>query len=125
VTLEQALGCARIAIAGPPRAGKTTFAKAVADGRKVIHTDDFIENTTYAVIGETLVSAAAGLDRFVMEGVRVPQALRAGLVVDVVIWSATPKLLLSHGQAIMAKGTRTVFDEWLAMDGGRTPVLTV
>ncbi len=125
MTLEEALGCNRIAIAGPPRAGKTTWLTPRAEaGRKVIHTDDFIESTAYAVIGETLVSAAFGLDRFVMEGVRVPQALRAGLVVDVVIWS-NEKTLLSHGQAIMAKGTRTVFDEWLAMDGGRTPVVTV
>lgn len=102
---------ARIAIAGGPRTGKTTLSQRVTD-RPVFHGDDHIA-LGWSQASEHLaaqVNAAAG--PLVVEGVQVPRALRKGMRVDVVIWLERPYVAQTPEQAIMAKGCRTVFDEW-------------
>lgn len=123
MTVEEALGLPRVAICGPSKTGKTTLANTVTDGRDVVHTDDFIgvlpEVGGGAMIAETLADKTA----FVLEGVKAANALRAGLVVDAVIWLSEPKAEWQPGHHVQAKGCQTVFDQWLAADGGKTPVV--
>lgn len=103
----------RIAIAGGPRTGKTTLSQRVTD-RPVFHGDDHI------ALGWSESSLAMARDvesrpgPLVVEGVQVPRALRKGMTVDVVIWLERPYTPQTPDQAIMAKGCRTVFDEWRA-----------
>lgn len=123
MTVDEALALPRVAICGPARTGKTTLANTVVDGRDIVHTDDFIgllpESGTGALIAETLAETPT----FVLEGVRAANALRAGLKVDAVIWLSEPKAEWRQGHYVQAKGVRTVFDEWLMADGGKTPVV--
>lgn len=125
MTVDEALALPRVAICGPSRTGKTTLANTVKDGRDVVHTDDFIgvlpEAGGGAIIAESLADKAA----FVLEGVKAANALRAGLVVDVAIWAGTVHVPHTDGQARQAKGVQTVWDEWVAQDGGQTPILEV
>jgi dephospho-CoA kinase len=114
MTLPEALRrYQRIAICGGPRTGKSTLAKQVTD-RQVIHTDD------YMGIGWSEASAAVAAfvnnhpGMLVVEGVAVPRALRKGMRVDAVIWLPNAHAPLTVGQSAMAKGCRSVFDEWMA-----------
>ena len=124
MTVDEALSLPRVAICGPSRTGKTTLAAKVTDGRDVVHTDDFIgllpDRGGGALIAESLENTTS----FVLEGVKAANALRAGLAVDAVIWLDTPHVPHTDGQARQAKAVRTVFEQWLAADGGRTPVVS-
>ena len=103
----------RIAIAGGPRTGKTTLSTRVTD-RPVVHGDDFIA-LGWSQASEALAAQVnASVGPLVVEGVQVPRALRKGMAVDVVIWLERPYVTQTPEQAIMAKGCRTVFDEWRA-----------
>jgi hypothetical protein len=124
LTLEEALALPRVAIVGPPRAGKTTLADKHAGQREVVHTDDFMQ-LDYEVLGVALSGYCAGKPAFVLEGVRAAHALRAGLDVDAAIWLETPFVELTPRQLDMAKGTRTVWNQWIQLDGGMTPILEV
>lgn len=121
MTVDEALKLPRVAICGGSKAGKTTLASTV-QGRDVVHTDDFIGILPKQGGGALIASALANTTAFVLEGVKAANALRAGLVVDAVIWLERPKIERTLGQEQQAKGVRTVFDEWLAADGGKTPV---
>ena len=120
MTLDEALRMPRVAICGGPRVGKTTL--ALGTGRRVVHTDDYI-GTPYEELGSLLRDVCESLTSFVLEGVRAGHALRAGLEVDAAVWLETPHVLRSPQQEVMARGTRTVWNEWLAMDGGKTPTV--
>lgn len=105
----------RVAIAGVPRAGKTTLA-ARFPGLS-LHTDNLID------LGWSEASEAAAVwfderDPFVIEGVAVPRALRKWLAAhpegkpcDRLFWLERPLQELSPGQARMAKGCLTVWHE--------------
>ena len=114
----------RLAIAGGPRVGKTTLASLIADGRHVIHTDDFIS------LGWSEASAHAAklVNHYersplnvTIEGVAVPRALRKGMKVDLVIWLSKAREPLSSGQMAMTKACRSVLDEWRRASS--TPVI--
>lgn len=104
----------KIAVAGVPRAGKTTYAQSLPNARS---TDELVP------LGWSEASAkAAGWfndnDVDVVEGVAVPRALRKwleanpeGKPCDEVHWFNQPRIPLTPGQSAMAKGCRTVFDE--------------
>lgn len=115
----------RIAICGGPRTGKTTLAKRIADvgGHTLVSTDDLIP------LGWSEASQAAS-DRmdepgpWIIEGVAMSRALRKWREahpgepppVDKVIRLTTPHVALTKGQAAMAKGEETVWQEiaeWL------------
>ena len=105
----------RLAIAGVPKAGKTTAAKAMAGA--VYHTDD-VKDREWS---EASAEVATWLDRpgpWVVEGVAVPRALRKwmaahpeGKPADRVKWMGTPRVELTRGQDAMAKGCQKVMRE--------------
>lgn len=123
MTAEEALALPRVAICGPAKTGKSTLASTVQDGRDVVHTDDFIGILPETGGGAIIAESLAGKTAFVLEGVKAANALRAGLVVDAVIWLSQPKAEWRSGHSVQAKGCQTVFDEWRAADGGKTPVV--
>src|SRR5690606_11830128 len=111
----------KIAIAGFPRAGKTTRAKTVALGvGELRSTDSLKEVGDWSKESEI---AAAMFDEdasFVMEGMVVHRALRKwlranpeGRPVDEVLWMGSPKVETTKGQAAMGKGAETVMREIL------------
>ena len=124
MTLDDLLALPRVAIVGPPRAGKTSLAEKTAAYREVIHTDDF-RHVEYGLLGVSIAGYCSSKATFVLEGVRAAHALRAGLEVDAAIWLATPFLDLTPGQENIGKGARTVWDQWMKLDGGQTPILEV
>lgn len=125
----------RIVILGGPKTGKTTLASQMYlhDGRsyherpKVRHTDDLIH------LGWSEASAAAALwidepGPWIIEGVAMARALRKWREahpgerppVDRVIRLTEPHVALTPGQATMAKGEETVWQEiagWLLGEG--------
>lgn len=93
--------------------GKSTLAATVSD-RRVIGTDDY-KSLPWSNVPHKMIADVAGLDSFVIEGVQVARALRKGLRVDAVVYLTAPKVRdRKPGQIAMAKGVRTVFDEWNA-----------
>lgn len=100
----------RIAIAGSPRSGKTTSTNDVSD-REVIHTDDFMD-MDWSALSSHVATKCNHMQRFLVEGVRVPHCLRKGMQVDCVVWMGTPHVLLSDGQKTMTKACETIFREW-------------
>lgn len=123
MTLAEALALPRVAICGPSQTGKTTLSKTVTDGRDVVHTDDFIGVLPEAGGGAIIAESLAGKQTFLIEGVKAANALRAGLEVDVAIWAGTVHVPHTDGQARQAKGVQTVWDQWVAADGGKTPIV--
>ncbi len=105
----------KIAIVGSPKSGKTTFSSSLVGNIK--HTDDLIS------LGWSEASEKASFwfdeNIDVVEGVAVPRALRkwlernkTGKPVDkIIILVNAPFCELSKGQAIMAKGIVTVWNE--------------
>jgi SPP1 gp7 family putative phage head morphogenesis protein len=112
----------RIAIVGPPRAGKSTLSEQLATMLRapVVHADH------YAYLGWSQASDALA-DRMlagpaIFEGVAVSRALRKVLArtprsarppVDAVIVLGTPLEPLEHGQRVMALGHDRVLSEVL------------
>lgn len=106
---------ARIGITGGPRTGKTTLAARSLD-RPILSTDAYRE-VPWADVPAAVIAACAPLPRFVIEGVQVPRALRKGLAIDLLIYLRDPLAETTKGQQSMAKGVRTVLDDWMAASG--------
>jgi hypothetical protein len=106
----------RIAVTGAPRAGKTTLCERVGD-RAVIHTDDYMHlewSEASEHIAELVNNTPGPL---VVEGVRVPHALRKGMLVDCVIWLEAMKRyehdVAKHKRREgMGNAAWTVLSEW-------------
>jgi hypothetical protein len=113
---------ARIALAGGPRSGKSSLAPRL--GRPIIHTDDYIGLGWSEASSKVAEDANARHGPLVIEGVAVPRALRKGMKVDVVVWLPRAWEPLSAAQQAMAKGCRTVLDEW-ARAHPHTPLITI
>jgi len=86
----------RVAITGPPKSGKTTLSGLVTD-RPVFHTDDWID-LPWKDIPVAILGATQHLDRFVVEGIQVPRAIKRGLEVDVILVLDEPYIPLSKAQ---------------------------
>lgn len=100
----------RIAITGTPRGGKTTLSKW--SDRTVVHTDDF-KNKEWSEASQAIVDKCNKLQgKFVVEGVRVPHALRKGMLIDVVILLVDPLQILTSRQRGMANSVKTIMDQW-------------
>lgn len=108
----------RIAIAGGPRTGKTTYARKLAaeHGLALVSTDDFASmgwSEASEHVAGLLGKGAPG----VVEGVAVPRALRKALAasearpVDRLLILEAPRVPRTPGQEAMAKGCRTVLAE--------------
>lgn len=104
----------KLAIAGFPKAGKTTLAKEIDS--ITFHTDDLIDKFDWSGASQ---EASTWFDKleFVIEGVAVPRALRKWLArnegkpCDTLIWLDKPHQNLTPGQITMAKGCIKVLNE--------------
>jgi hypothetical protein len=128
VRLDEAFRLARVAIAGGPKHGKSTLADKIANGRQVIRTDDLDEELKrerpeltpaerWSMVSTLTVVRCEALGEYVVEGVRVPHALRKGLLPDVVLWCDVPRDDFDpekHGPTV--KGVTSVFRDWRAMN---------
>jgi hypothetical protein len=113
----------RIVIAGGPRCGKTTLSRRIAaimglDLLAVRHTDDLVGVLEWSEASAQVAEWLEAPGPFICEGVAVPRALRkwlaahdTGAPCDVLLYLTEPFETLLKGQAAMAKGCRTVFDE--------------
>ena len=106
----------KIAIAGSPKAGKTTISKKY---RQVIHTDDFI-HLGWSEASEHISNIINNNNFDVIEGVSVPRAIRKWIKkncdnskkpFDKIIYMHTPYIKLSDGQERMRKGELKVWNE--------------
>jgi len=107
----------KIAIAGIPKAGKTTLSKEISNG-EVFHTDDLIKTKEWSAASLEISTWFNKEGPFIIEGVAVPRALRKwlrahekGKPCDKLIWLKNPYIKLSPGQETMAKGCIKVMDE--------------
>jgi hypothetical protein len=103
----------KIAIAGVPKAGKTTHALSL--GTQFRSTDSLIPKGWSEASDE---AASWFADDGIVEGVAVPRALRKWLAenpegrpVDEVHWLGVPRHDLTPGQNSMARGCQTIFEE--------------
>lgn len=110
----------RVAIAGMPRAGKTTLAVELCG--EVDHPIEVFSTDT--LIGSGLEWSEESLEvskwfdapgDLIVEGMVIPRALRkwlahnpTGRPVDKVIWLSTPYIPISAGSTAMGKGAMTV-----------------
>lgn len=108
----------RIAIAGGPRAGKTTAAEGLHGC--CVHTDSLIGDLEWSEASERVSEWFDDCTVDVIEGVAVPRALRkwldrnpTGKPVDRVIYITGAKRTLTDGQARMSKACRTVWEQVL------------
>ena len=122
----------RIVICGGPRTGKTTLAVHTAgdlfgcgvDGVRLRHTDDLIGTHDWSAASAEAMTWLDAPSPWIIEGVAMSRALRKWRdahpgeppPVDKVIRLTTPHVTLTKGQAAMAKGEETVWqeiEEWL------------
>jgi adenylate kinase family enzyme len=110
----------RIAIAGVPKSGKTTFATGICrdQGINCMHTDDLINECEWSELSARVAEWFDISGDLIVEGVAVPRALRKWLTAhpegkpcDEVIWMGKPFEELSKGQVSMAKGCLKVIEE--------------
>jgi hypothetical protein len=110
----------RILIAGPPRCGKTTLGRELAAALAVPlrSTDDLIGSVAMAEAGQAVAAWLEEPGPWVIEGVTVPRAIRCwlrshpiGRPCDRLLWSPRPRVILTRGQAAMARGVATVFGQ--------------
>lgn len=101
----------KIAIAGGPKSGKTTISK-LAREHHAVHTDDYRDSWDQAPADA--MHDLEGHDKWIIEGVQVGRCLRKGLKPDIVIWCDDARKELTPGQKTMAKGCRTIFNDWLS-----------
>jgi hypothetical protein len=98
---------ARVAITGGPRVGKTWLASTYGLDREVVHTDTW-QGVQWDQQPALIVAACEPLQRFLLEGVQVPRALRKGLKIDALIWLDTPAATQTPAQKAMGKAVATV-----------------
>jgi hypothetical protein len=111
----------KIAIAGFPRAGKTTRGKNIALGvGELRSTDDLKKIGDWSKESEIAAAMFDEPTAFVMEGMVVPRALRKWLAshpegkpVDELLWMGDPKVPTHASQDAMGKGALTVMREIL------------
>lgn len=111
----------RIAIAGWPRAGKSTFAEDLAKRHKleVKHTDDLIGKFEWSELSEEVSRWFDEPGDWIIEGMAVPRALRkwrernpgAEPPIDMIFVLREPFEELSPRQAAMGKQNDTVLTE--------------
>lgn len=120
----------RLAITGGPKTGKTTLAGQLAEGCRVIRTDDYIDKAegwsagSLAIASDLVDLHNTGRLDWIIEGVALPRALRkvrdllpGHRVIDRLIVLHNPPFEdWTAGQASMAKGLHSVLAEirpWL------------
>ncbi len=114
----------RLVIAGVSGAGKSTLAGRVDDGRLVVHTDDYIE-AGWDEAPKEVAAAVAGVNRYVIEGMRALASMREGAKVDAVVWLPVSLRKLSDTEDGFSRGRQTSFDKWRAAAGDSGPTVYV
>lgn len=108
----------RIAIIGPPRAGKTTLAEELGRSRglPILHADDLIPLGWSAASAE-IARVLHTTSHLIVEGVSVVRALRKALAAcscrpcERCIILEQPRSRLSRGQLAMARGCESILRE--------------
>jgi hypothetical protein len=111
----------RIAIAGVPRAGKSSFALQLerATGYPVVHADDFVA-LGWSEASDEVARRLYTPGPYILEGVAVTRGLRKALDIgpdrpcDRVHWFGDAREAHSRGQASMATADRKRFSEMRA-----------
>lgn len=112
---------ARVAIAGGPRTGKTTYGRALAAalGVPLVSTDDHMASSWEAVPDE-VVAVLSALPEFVLEGVQAGRVLRrwyradpSAPALDVVVVLDAPLVPRTPRQEAMARGCASVLRDVL------------
>ena|SRR5437762_14030959 len=111
----------RILITGGPSTGKTTLARRLSQqhGIPVFHSDDLIGIHHWSGASDEVKRWIEQPGPWIIEGVAVPRALRKwyaehgeqGTPADSVIWLQEPHIKHTPGQATMAKGLQTVWEQ--------------
>lgn len=108
----------KLCICGVPRSGKTTLSKHFeGPGERVMHSDDLVGRMGWSESSDEVARWLSAQGDWVIEGVTVVRALRKwmrehpGKPCDAVVWMPDARVPLSAGQATMAAGVRTVWDE--------------
>lgn len=105
----------RTVIVGGPRTGKTT--RALVEGGRVIHTDADLGLNDFSAQSAAAAKHLGLPGDWTLEGVTAVRALRKwmatnpGKPCDRVVRLTSPHVLLTPGQASLAKGCDTVFRE--------------
>lgn len=68
----------KIVIVGFPKTGKTIISDKIFDDRKVVHTDDFIDKSSWDKAPEDIIRSVRDLDCFAIEGIQGMRVLRKG-----------------------------------------------
>ncbi len=113
----------KIAIAGPPRCGKTLLAEGFygyTEEPWLLLPADLLMHKTWEETPHVIIDVLHHFERYIVEGVQVGRALRKGLKPDIVIYLSHPHVEMSKGQITMAKGCETIFSDWVSTDHGVT-----
>lgn len=125
---------ARIAVAGVPRAGKTSLLEHyevlledlpwAGPKRILFHTDD-LQDAVWEEIPGIICQTLNIIPAYMVEGVQVARALRKGLKPDVVLFfpDVHPAVEPTAGQKNMGKGVLTIMKQWYDSEDRTTPVL--
>lgn len=100
----------RVGVTGGPKVGKTTICMGV-DDRVVVNTDA-TKDMPWEDQPHEIIRMLKGLDRYLIEGVQVPRALRKGLELDALLVLSKPHEERTPRQEGMAKGVETVLADW-------------
>jgi dephospho-CoA kinase len=110
----------RILIIGGPRTGKTTLAEKLHEetGAPIRHMDDLIATHDWSGVSEAASRWFNDPGPWIIEGASGARALRkwlaanpAGKPCDILYLLTEPRVDLIKGQAAMAKGCETVWNE--------------
>lgn len=132
--LDAIASAPRTVIVGGPRAGKTTLAVRASERfkRQVRHADDLMNELEFEAAGDAVAGWLDEEGDAIIEGVAAACGLRAWLDAKPgkalgwsVVMLALPKVPLSKGQASMAAGVQTVWDEILPELRARNTTITI
>lgn len=73
---------------------------------------DIFKSLSWPGIPQAVIGAVENMDKWLVEGVQVPRALRKGLAPDIVVWLPAALAPRTPAQERMAKGVATTFVDW-------------
>jgi hypothetical protein len=101
----------RVAIGGPPETGKTKLVERCGrDGRPIIETDTW-KDEPWGDQPAFIVDACEAHERLLLEGVKVPWALRAGLGISALLWLTEVRGTQTKHQVGLGNAAISVFKD--------------
>jgi hypothetical protein len=108
----------RVIIGGGPRVGKSTLARRLSAGGRLVRCTDEAAEMGWSEASENVATWLDAPGPWIVEGVAVARALRkwlaahpTGAPCDVLYWSTAPRADRTPGQVTMGKGCETVLAE--------------